>query len=88
MGVYLAVALAKRANMMAIIYTTPTCAYCPRVKKFLTDNLIEYVERDASDPEIGKEAFALSGAYTVPVTLIKDKVIVGWNYAKLKEAIA
>lgn len=73
--------------MKAIIYTTPTCAYCPMVKKYLTAKGVEYEEIDASDIEVAKEAQRISGATTVPITVINDKVIVGWRPAKLAEAI-
>lgn len=73
--------------MKAKIYTTPTCAFCKTVEKFLDKYGVEYVELDASQPEIGKEAVRLSGATTVPVTVLNGHVIVGWKPAQLRKAI-
>lgn len=73
--------------MKAIIYTTKTCAYCPMVKKYLTSKGVEFEERNAEDPEVGEEALRISGAMTVPITVIGSSVIVGWNVSQLAEAV-
>lgn len=74
--------------MIATIYTTTTCAYCTMVKKYLTSKGIEYVEKDASTPELRDEAYKLSGVLSVPITVINDVVIRGWNVGELNRAIA
>ncbi|HVC35927.1 MAG TPA: glutaredoxin family protein [Candidatus Dormibacteraeota bacterium] len=76
------------------IFTTNTCAYCVMVKKYLDTkgrnyevvNLDEHPHRQA-------EAMKLSGALTVPVTVVtkhddSQEVIVGYNLAKLAPAVA
>jgi glutaredoxin 3 len=76
------------------IFTTNTCAYCAMVKKYLgaeghqydVINLDEHPERQA-------EALALSGALTVPVTVVTRhdntrQVVVGYNLAQLAPAVA
>ncbi len=76
------------------IFTTNTCAYCVMVKKYLGSKNMTYEEVNLDDqPERQAEAFKLSGALTVPVTLItKDddtqEVVVGYNLSKLASAIA
>lgn len=76
------------------VFTTTTCAYCPMVKKFLTAKGLTYEEVNLDqNPERQAEALALSGALTVPVTVVtKDDnsqaVIVGYNLAKLAPAVA
>ena len=74
--------------MIATVYTTKTCAYCPMVKKYLTYKGIKYTEKDAEQPEIRDEAIKLSGAMTVPITVIDDQVIVGWKPQLLSAAIS
>lgn len=73
--------------MKAIIYSRPTCAPCHAVKRFLASKGIEYIEFDADDPEIAKQAQKLSGVVTVPITVINGKVLVGFNLSKLADAI-
>ena len=76
------------------IFTTNTCAYCVMVKRYLTSKGMNYNEVNLdTNPERQKEAMELSGALTVPVTVItKDddsrEVVVGFNLAKLAPAVA
>lgn len=69
---------------MIKIYTTNTCAYCKMVKDFLTKKgkNFEVINLD-EHPEKQAEAYALSGALTVPVTTDGSSVVVGWNPGKL-----
>jgi glutaredoxin len=76
------------------IFTTTTCAYCPMVKKFLGAKGFTYDEVNLDqNPERQAEALAISGALTVPVTVVtreddSKQVVVGYNLAKLAPAIA
>ncbi len=76
------------------IFTTNTCAYCGMVKKWLGAKGYQYEEVNLdTNPERQKEAFELSGALTVPVTVITKgddtrEVVIGYNLAKLAPAIA
>ena len=76
------------------IYTTNACAYCVMVKKFLTIKGQEYNEVNLDDePERRQEAVELSGAMTVPVTVIENgdgmkNVTVGYNPTQLASALA
>lgn len=69
---------------MIKIYTTNTCAYCKMVKDFLTmkGKSFEVVNLD-EQPDKQAEAYAISGALTVPVTTDGASVVVGWNPGKL-----
>ena len=76
------------------IFTTNTCAYCGMVKKWLDSkgHRYEVVNLD-QNPERQAEALRLSGALTVPVTVVTKEddtqsVIVGFNLAKLAPAVA
>lgn len=76
------------------IFTTNTCAYCVMVKRWLDAKGHNYdVVNLDQNPERQAEALALSGALTVPVTVVtKDdetkEVVVGYNLAKLAPALA
>lgn len=79
---------------MITVFTTNTCAYCAMVKKFLDHKGKEYqVVNLDTNPERRQEAYELSGgALTVPITAITEegnsKVVVGWNPARLTEALS
>lgn len=74
---------------MITVYTTPTCAYCPMVKKFLDMNKQEYkVVNLLEDTEARQRLFEKTGAMTVPITEKDGEYVVGWNPAKLKALIS
>lgn len=76
------------------IYTTTTCAYCDMVKKWLTSKSLPFtvINMDNESPEVRQKVIEMSGAMTVPVTVVEDQdgrkdLTVGWNPAKLGAAI-
>jgi len=76
------------------IFTTNTCAYCVMVKRYLSAKGIGYDEVNLdTNPERQAEALEISGALTVPVTVITKQddsreVVIGYNLAKLAPAVA
>jgi glutaredoxin 3 len=76
------------------IYTTNTCAYCVMVKKWLNAKGHAYEEVNLdTNPERQAEAMQLSGAMTVPVTVVtkqddSQEVVVGFNLSRLAPAVA
>ncbi len=85
-------------NKKITIYTTTTCAYCEMVKKWLTSKGHQYtvVNLDAEPNEVRQSVIEMSGAMTVPVTVVEDadnpdapkNITIGWNPAKLASAVA
>jgi glutaredoxin-like YruB-family protein len=62
------------------IYSTPTCHFCHLAKDFFKEKNIAYTEHDvASNLEKRKEMFEKSGQMGVPVIVIDDQVIVGFD---------
>lgn len=71
-----------------LVYTTPTCPHCDRVKSFLEENDISYEEHNvAQDKEKAKEMVKKTGQRGVPVTEVDGEFIVGYDEEKLKEAL-
>lgn len=76
------------------IFTTNTCSYCAMVKRFLDMKGKNYhVVNLDEHPERQEEAFNMSGALTVPITVVtkeddSKEVIVGYNLSRLAPAIA
>lgn len=76
------------------IYTTTTCAYCDMVKKWLGSKGLEFtvVNLDEEPAAVRQKVIEMSGAMTVPVTVVEDEdgaidLTVGWNPAKLGAAV-
>ncbi len=76
------------------IFTTNTCAYCGMVKKYLDAKGHKYEVVNLDDnPERQAEALKVSGALTVPVTVVtkqddSQEVIIGFNLSRLAPAVA
>jgi glutaredoxin 3 len=76
------------------IFTTNTCAYCVMVKKWLDTKGHSYNVVNLDDhPERQAEALEISGALTVPITVVtkqddSKEVVVGFNLSKLAPAVA
>ncbi len=70
------------------VYSTPNCHFCHQVKEFLKQHNIPYTEHDvAADADKRKEMIEKTGQMGVPVTIIGDEAIVGYNEGKLKELL-
>lgn len=75
--------------MDVVVYTTSTCPYCASLKGYLSSRGIAFVERNVeTDPSAAQEMVRISGQQGVPVTQIGDEVIVGFDQARLQEALA
>lgn len=75
-------------NKRVIVYSTPTCPFCVRVKNFLKDNNIEFEDIDVStDQGRVQEMIKKSGQMGVPVLDISGEIIVGFDKAKIEEAL-
>ena len=71
------------------IYSTPTCTYCHAAKDFFTANGVEYTELDvAADLTARSEMVTKSGQMGVPVIDIEGTIVVGFDEARIKEALA
>ncbi|MFH1087567.1 MAG: glutaredoxin family protein [Chloroflexota bacterium] len=74
----------KRKDRKVFVYTTPTCSQCRAVKEYLAEKKIAYVERNVGeDREAAREMLEKSGEMSVPVVIIYDKVVVGFNRTRL-----
>jgi glutaredoxin-like YruB-family protein len=70
------------------IYSTPTCTYCKHVKEFFKEHNVAYEEFDvATDKDKRAEMVDKSGQLGVPVTVIDDQVIVGYDESTLKQIL-
>ncbi|MCX6752757.1 MAG: NrdH-redoxin [Candidatus Nomurabacteria bacterium] len=70
------------------IYSTPTCHFCHLAKDFFKANNIAYTEYDvAADMEKRKELVEKSGQMGVPVIIIGEDLVVGFNKPKVAELL-
>jgi glutaredoxin-like YruB-family protein len=70
--------------MQVKIYSTPTCPYCKMAKEYLNSKGITYQDFDVSkDNHALEEMINLSGQMGVPVIVINEEVIVGFDKARI-----
>lgn len=70
------------------IYSTPSCHFCHIAKEFFKENNVAYTEFDvAGDQEKRKEMIEKSGQMGVPVIIIGNHLIVGFNKPKIVELL-
>ena len=71
-----------------MVYSTPSCPFCLRVKQFLQENNIEFENIDVStDQEKGREMVDKSGQMGVPVIDIDGEIIVGFDKDRIAGAL-
>ena len=76
----------KKAKV--IVYSTKTCPWCAKTKKFLKANKIPFTNKDVGDSsKAAQEMMKKSGQQGVPVTDINGTIIIGFNEGKLKRAL-
>lgn len=68
-----------------IVFTTPTCIWCRKVKSFLKQNQVRFKEVDVSRDTVAmKDMVRKSGQRGVPQLWINNRPIVGFDEKKIK----
>lgn len=70
------------------IYSTPTCHFCHMAKEFFTEKGVEFTAHDvASDATKRQEMIQMTGQLGVPVIVIGDDVMVGFDRSRLAQKL-
>jgi len=70
------------------VYSTPTCHFCHMAKDYFVEKGIPYEDFDVSkDLDKRKEMMDKSGQMGVPVIIIEDQIVVGFNKPKIVELL-
>jgi alkyl hydroperoxide reductase subunit F len=68
------------------VYSTKNCPYCRMVKAFLDKHGVPYDGIDVGeDPDAAKKMIELSGQRGVPVIIVDDEVIIGFDSQRLND---
>lgn len=74
--------------MEAIIYTTPTCTWCKKLKEWLKKKKVSYQEHDVVESDDAREIMIdKSGQMAVPVIEMAGEIIVGFDEARMEEIL-
>ena len=72
------------SKLNVVLYSIPDCVTCEEVAIYLKSRDIPYSEKDVSkDVELQEELTKRTGKLSVPVTIIGDEIISGYNREKI-----
>ena len=72
-----------------VIFTTPTCSWCRRAKQYLSSRGVAFREVDVSrDERAARDLVRMTGQQGVPVILVGNRPVVGFDKAQLDRLLA
>jgi glutaredoxin-like YruB-family protein len=70
------------------VYSTASCPWCHKLKDFLKKNNVKFQSVDVGmDEKAAEEMIDKSGQMGVPVVIIDDEVIVGYDEEAIKKKL-
>jgi len=71
-----------------IIFSTPTCSFCTKAKRYLRDKGVRYKDIDVSrDLKAAADMERKTGQRGVPVILIDSRPVVGFDVPKINRLL-
>ena len=70
-----------------IVFTSSSCSYCNMVKRYLRDKHIRFKEINIEKDSSAARDLARRGHRGVPVTLINNRSVVGFNKQKINRLL-
>ncbi len=77
-----------QAQPKVVIFTTPTCSFCNAAKRYFREKKIRFTDVDVSrDRKAAQDMMRRTGQTGVPVILINNRPIVGFNKPKINKML-
>ncbi len=77
-----------QAQPKVIIFTTPTCSFCTAAKRYFREKRVKFREVDVSrNPSAAADMQRRTGQMGVPVILINNRPIVGFDKPKINQML-
>ncbi|MFZ2323054.1 MAG: glutaredoxin domain-containing protein [Ignavibacteriaceae bacterium] len=71
-----------------IVFSTPTCSFCNQAKRYFKEKNIRFTDVDvSSDQSAARDMMRRTGQMGVPVILINNKAIVGFDKTKINQML-
>lgn len=71
-----------------IVFSTPTCTFCNQVKRYFREKNIKFTDVDVSrDQSAARDMMRRTGQMGVPVILIDNKPIIGFDRNKINQML-
>ena len=78
----------KKQQKRVIVYSTPSCPWCNRLKQYLRQNNIKFRDIDVSkDMKAAEEMVKKSGQQGVPQADINGQIVVGFDKKKIDKLL-
>ena len=75
------------AQAKVVLYGTDWCGYCAKTRAYFKENKIEFVDLDIEKSPAAKKAHAELGGGGVPVVLIGNRKITGYDTGAFQAAL-
>lgn len=75
------------SSALVRVYSMPECNYCRKVKEYLTRQGVDFEDFDLSTSGPGQAFMDAHGYTRLPVTVVGDEVIEGYDMGRLKKAL-
>jgi glutaredoxin len=75
------------AKTRVVVYGTETCPYCAKARAYLKTRQVAFADFDVAKSDKGKQDFAKLGGKAVPVILIGDRQLVGFDQGAIDAAL-
>lgn len=69
------------------VYTSTTCSFCHMVKDYLDSKGLKYTEKNIAEDKEARMEMMKMGFTGVPVVIIGDEKILGYDKAKIDAAL-
>ncbi|KAK0349950.1 hypothetical protein LTR94_031004, partial [Friedmanniomyces endolithicus] len=76
----------KQSNV--VLYGTSSCTYCIQARAYLRERNIAFIDRNISDSDQSYRELAQLGGKGVPVILVGERMLTGFNQSHLEAALA
>ncbi len=71
-----------------IIFSTPTCSFCTAAKRYFREKNVRFTDVDVSrDESAARDMMRRTGQMGVPVILINNRPIVGFDRPKIDQLL-
>jgi len=76
------------AQPKVIVFSTPTCTFCTQAKRYFKEKNIRFTDVDVSkDQSAARDMMRRTGQMGVPVILINNKPIIGFDRNKINQML-
>ena len=82
-----AIASASEGQPVVVLYATSWCGYCKMTRQFFAANGIRYTEQDIEQSSAAYKEHRNLGGNGVPLVVVGDQVIKGWNEQGLRQLL-